>query len=296
MNKNNIFIAVLALFSIISCQKDKKIISSTKEIKFNASYNIGMQAKASTFFTTGNKVSILGYPVGASVASAQPVPGTPVDATGGTSGSLNPVTALYLPKGTYDFYSVSINNINSPGLIFTSGISGILANGTDYLWAKTTGISNGGTASFNYVHKAVGIEINVTAGSGLSEMAVTAISITPTTANESSRMNLADGVIGAASSVGSTLVPMSLSGTKGTFIMLPVNSVSVSVEVTINAIIGGTQVTSKKYTATIPPQAYASGSYYTADFTVNSTAIKFEGALVQDWASQTISGATLIEI
>ncbi len=129
---------------------------------------------------------------------------------------------------------------------------------------------------------------------GVSALSVTAISFTPTTASTASKMSLADGSIGAASAIGS-LTPMSLSATKGTYIMLPVGSVAVNVEITVNATIGGTTVTAKKYTAAIPSQAYTSGSYYTTNFTVSSTALQFTGAQVQDWTNQTISGVSLTE-
>ncbi len=286
-------IAMSAIFSMTSCQKNQNINPDPQEIKFYASYNGETQTKATSVFATGNKVTILGYTAGATVTSATSVPGTPVEATGGASGLLTPSAALYLPKGSYDFYSVSLNNTTAPGLTFTSGISTQLTNGIDYLWAKAS-IAEGGTASFIYNHKAVGMEVNVSAGTGVSALSVTAISITPTTASTSSKMSLADGSIGAASAIGS-LTPMSLSGTKGTYIMLPVGSVAVNVEITVNATIGGTAVTAKKYTAAIPSQAYTSGSYYTANFTVSSTALQFTGAQVQDWTNQTISGVSLTE-
>lgn len=287
-------IAMSAIFSMTSCQKDQNINPDPQEIKFYASYNGETQTKATSVFTTGNKVTILGYTAGATVTSATSVPGTPVEATGGASGLLTPSAALYLPKGSYDFYSVSLNNTTAPGLTFTSGMSTQLTNGIDYLWTKAAGIAEGGTASFIYNHKAVGMEVNVSAGTGVSALSVTAISFTPTTASTASKMSLADGSIGAASVIGS-LTPMSLSGTKGTYIMLPVGSVAVNVEITVNATIGGTTVTAKKYTATIPSQAYTSGSYYTANFTVSSTALQFTGAQVQDWTNQTISGVLLTE-
>ncbi len=107
-------IAMSAIFSMTSCQKDQNIKPDPQEIKFYASYNGETQTKATSVFTTGNKVTILGYTAGATVTSATSVPGTPVEATGGASGLLTPSAALYLPKGSYDFYSVSLNNTTAP--------------------------------------------------------------------------------------------------------------------------------------------------------------------------------------
>jgi len=285
--------AMAVILTMASCQKEQKE-NSAKGILFYASYNGDIQTKATSVFTSGNKVTILGYSSGVDVTSSSAVSGTPLEATCGASGLLTPASALYLPKGSYDFYSVSLNSSTAPGLIFTSGQSAQLSNGIDYLWAKSTGISEGGTASFMYYHKAVGIEINITSGTGVSGLSVTSIKITPTIPTAASKMSLSNGIIGSANDVGVSTA-MNLSGSKGTYIMLPINSTAINVELTVNATIGGTPVTAKKYTSTIPAQIYASGSYYIINFTVSSSAMQFTGAQVQDWTTQSITGATLAE-
>lgn len=278
----------------ISCDKSDPSSETFEKSEFHASYSGESQTKATTTFTAGNKVTIIGYNTGAIVTSATPVSGTPVDATCGTSGVLTPNSPVFLPKGSYDFYSVSLNNANSPNITFSSGFSGQLSNGVDYLWAKCAGIAQGGTASFVYNHKAVGIEINVSSGTGISNLSVTSISINPTTPATNSKMNLSNGSIGEASTVGA-LTPISLSGLKGKYIMLPLSSIGINIEITVNATIGGTAVTAKKYSASIPAQAYSSGYYYTINLTVSSTSLQFTGALVDDWTNQTITGISLTE-
>lgn len=286
-------ITVFCTIIFISCEKSEPS-NFIEESKFYASFNAETQTKATTPFTNGNKATIYGYSAGANVTSATPVSGTPVDATCGPAGLLTPTTPVFLPKGSYDFYSVSLNNGNSPNMTFSSGVSGQLSNGIDYLWAKCVNIAQGGTASFTYNHKAVGIEINVTPGTGISNLSVTSISITPATPAANSKMNLSSGSIGESNSVGA-MTPISLSGQQGKYIMLPLSSIGINIELTVNATIGGTAVTAKKYSASIPAQAYSSGYYYKINLTVSSTALQFSGAQVDDWTNQTITGISLTE-
>jgi hypothetical protein len=286
-------IIIISTIFFISCEKSepsKKI----EESKFYASYNGESQTKATTPFTNGYKATIYGYTAGANVTSATPVSGTPVDATCGSSGLLTPSSPVFLPKGSYDFYSVSLNNTASPNLTFSSGVSGQLSNGIDYLWAKCTDIAQGGTVSFTYKHKAVGIEINVASGTGVSINSLTSLKITPATPAANSKMDLSTGSIGEATSVGA-LTDISLSGFTGKYIMLPLSSTAINIELTVNATIGGTAVPAKKYSASIPAQAYSSGYYYTINLTVSSTALQFSGAKVDDWTGQTITGISLTE-
>jgi len=289
----NTGITIICTIFFISCEKNE-FSNKIEESKFYASYSGESQTKATTTFTSGNKATILGYSAGANVTSATPVSGTPVDATCSSSGLLTPSSPVFLPKGSYDFYSVSLNNATSPNMTFSSGVSGQLSNGIDYLWANCTGIAQGGTVSFVYKHKAVGIEINVASGTGISNLSVTSIKITPTTPAANSKMSLSNGSIGETSGVGA-LTEVSLSGLKGKYIMLPLSSIGINIELTVNATIGGTAVTAKKYSASIPAQAYSSGYYYTINLTVSSTSLQFSGALVDDWTGQTITGISLTE-
>jgi len=289
-----LLLTICALAMLPSCQKERGIESERKAMKFYASYIYEAATKAPTVFPSGNKATIIGYMAGATVSSATPVAGTPVEATGGASGALSPGSALYLPKGSYDFYSVSLNNTTPSGITFTSGLSAQLSNGTDYLWAKHASVSEGGAVTFSYSHKAVGLEINVSAGTGVSGMTVTSIKFTPTKPDATSRMNLSTGTIGSAA-VKDALTSMSLNVNRGAFIMVPLVSQSLNVEVTVNATIGGTPLTGKVYIATIPAQVYSGGTYYTLNLTVSATSMSFTGAQVDDWTSQTITGLTLIE-
>jgi hypothetical protein len=294
MKRSEIIAITCMVIGLSSCNKEEIGIKTYEEIKFSASYNPEVQTKASVPFTSGYKATIIGYVAGTSPSSATPVAGTPQEATAGAGGALTPTNPVYLPKGSYDFYSVSQNNSTPAGLTFTTGLSQQLTNQKDYLWAKHSSVSEGGVVTFGYNHKAVGVEINISAGSGVSSMSVTSIKFTPTKPDASSKLNLSTGVIAAAADK-DVLTSMSLSSSKGTYIMLPMVSKALGIEVTVNATIGGTAVTGKVYTGTIPERAYLSGTYYTINLTISATSMSFTGSTVEDWTSQSISGVTLTE-
>lgn len=290
-------IAMLTLSLLISgaCTKEGEDLKSESEIKFRASYENEVSTKAPTPFGTGNKATVIGFIAGADVTAASPVAGTPVELTGGAAGVLSPATPVYLPKGYYDFYSVSANDASSPGITFTSGLSAQLINGKDYLWAKQVNIAQGGTVILSFSHKAVGVEINIAAGSGVSSLTVTSIRFTPTKPESSSKMALLTGAIGS-STTKDVLTSMNLESLRGRYIMLPLSSQQLDVEVTVNAVIGGVSLSGKVYSASIPSMSYTSGNYYTLNLTVSASSMTFSGSTVDDWATQTISGVTLTEV
>jgi len=295
MKREIIAMLTLSLTALVACTQERGSLKSETEMKFRASYENEVITKAPTPFGTGNKAVVFGFTAGADVTLTPAVSGTPVELTGGLSGVLNPASPLYLPKGNYDFYSVSGNDASSPGITFTSGLSGQLNNGRDYLWAKQAGVAQGGTVVLSYSHKAVGIEINVAAGSGVSSLTVSSIRFTPAKAESSSKMALSTGSIGS-SSTKEALTSMNLESLRGRFIMLPLSSQQLDVEVTVTAVIGGVSVTGKVYNASVPSMSYISGNYYTLNLTVSASAMTFSGSTVDDWVNQTISGVTLTEV
>src|SRR3989339_802435 len=293
MMKKIVAAVCLIVFGMQSCEK-AEISKNESEMRFSASYDLEPLTKAPIPFPSGNKSTIIGYTAGANLTSATPVAGTPLEATGAGTGVLTPDSPLYLPKGSYDFYSLSINSTTQAGVTFKSGVSGQLVNQRDYIWAKHTSVAQGGSVTFAYTHKAVGIEVNITAGTGVSAMSVTSIRFTPTKADASSKMTLSSGVIGSAADK-DVLTAMNLTAAKGSYIMLPMASQSLDIEVTVNATIGGVSQTAKVYTGVVPARAYAAGTYYTINLTISATALTFTGSTVDDWATQTITGVTLTE-
>ena len=284
----------ILLFSAASCSKDSKI-ETIESVKFSASYEDGAQTKSTAAFTMSNKSTIYGYTSGAVLSSASPMAGLPVEATATAAGILTPASSVFLPKGLYDFYSVSLNNSSSPAMNFTSGTSDQLSNGNDYLWAKAVNVAEGGTASFSYKHRAVLVQVNVAAGTGVTNLSVLDIKIDKPTAGTSSKMTLADGMIGSATAIGSTVESMAGSGNSRSSIILPLSSLPLKVEIYVNATIGGNNVTNKKYSATIPAQQYSGGTKYSVNFTISASALTFTGAQIEDWTSSTITPPSITE-
>lgn len=294
-NLKSYHFAIVAIALLWSCQKEENAQRREKsEVQFFAYYNETPFTKAPPAFKVGNKASIYAYSAGANPTSATFTSGTPVEATVLTEGTLTPEPLLYLPKGTYDFYSVSLNSKTAPGLTFAAGYSGQLTNDKDYLWASASSISEGGSVSFQYQHKAVGIEIAVSAGDGVSNLSVTSIKITPSKPTASSKMELKTGNI-SASSEKDVFSELILNGNKGEKIMLPLTSLPLDVEVILNATIGGTPVSNKKYIATLPARAYEAGKYYKFALTAGATVISFGGATLIDWTNETIASSPLTE-
>jgi len=293
MMKKIVAAVCLIVLGMQSCEKGE-ITHNESEMKFSASYDMEPLTKAPIPFPSGNRSTIFGYAAGANLTSATPVAGTPLEATGSGTGTLTPESALFLPKGSYDFYSVSLNSSTPAGLTFTSGVSPQLVNQRDYIWAKHTSVAQGGSVTFAYTHKAVGVEVNIAAGTGVSSLSVTSIRFTPAKADASSKMTLSTGVIGQAADK-DVLTTMNLNGLKGSYIMLPMSSQSLDIEVTVNATIGGVSQTAKVYSGSVPARVYSAGTYYTLNLTISATALSFTGSTVEDWTNQTITGVTLTE-
>lgn len=287
--------ALCAFALLTSCEKEQRVENGKMEaVRFFASYEGEIATKATNPFTVGYKSTIIAYQSGESPLTSTPMAGTPLEATSSTGSVLTPENPLYVPKGIYDFYSVSLNSTVSPGITFTSGVSAQLANNKDYLWAKVPSVNEGGNVEFAYRHKAVGIEINLSQGSGISGLTVTSIKFTPSKADASSKMSLAAGEIGKAAQK-DVLTEMALSGSKGSYIMVPLGSLSLDIEITANLTIGGTPVTGKKYLASIPARSYEGGTLYTLNLSVSATSLTFTSTVLEDWTSQTITGVTLTE-
>lgn len=288
-------LAIITIALIWSCQKEERVICEEgNKMQFIANYSDSPHTKASTSFTTGNKVTIYACDASSTPSSSTFVEGTPLNATAQSAGILKPDQDLFLPKGSYNFYSVSQNSSTVFDLDFSSGVSEQLTNNIDYLWAKAASISEGGTVNFTYYHKAVGIKIIVSEGTGISNLTVTNIKLTPTKGTQSTKMNLATGVIEPSDNI-DVLTPLSISNNSAEKIMLPLTSNALTIEVTANLTIGSASFNNKTYLATIPAREYEGGYYYTLNLEVNAQAIIFSGTQLEDWTNQTITGVSLTE-
>lgn len=263
---SKIYIIIIFLISILfGCSKEP---SAPQEELNPINFFCGLeqaQTKTNSVFASGNTAIIYAFASGEIAAN---IGGTPLNATASGSGLLAPTSTIFLPKGNYDFYSVSANNSSSPNISFTGGVSGDLANGVDYLWAgnKNTTVNNGANVTFAYKHFACQMQIRIVANPRVSGLVVNSFKFTyPITSGV--KMNLSTGSISSSGSV-TALSNVAGSGNTRNFICLPC-TVSSQVEININATIDGQPVTNKTYRATVN-QALVGGNSYDIALNMNA--------------------------
>lgn len=263
---SKIYIIIIFLISILfGCTKEPY---APRDELNPVNFFCGMeqeQTKANSVFASGNIAIIYAYALGGIAVN---IGGTPLNATASGSGLLSPTSTIFLPKGNYDFYSVSANNSSAPNISFTSGLSGDLANDVDYLWAdnKNTTVNNGANVTFAYKHIACQIQIRIVANPRVSGLVVNSVKFTyPITSGV--KINLSTGSISSSGSV-SALNYVAGSGNTRNFICLPC-TVSTQVEINIGATIDGQPVTNKTYRATVN-QALVGGNSYDIALNMNA--------------------------
>lgn len=298
---------ITTIFLFASCAKEKckncppLPDSSLLCVSFSGDYSLQKQTKASsTTFPSGIQTSILAYSAGDNPTIKTAYTGTPISATSDASGNLvfNNGVSLFMPGGSYDFYSISANSSSVPNITFTNGLSGVLNNGVDYLWAssKNTSVTANTNVPFQFAHRATAIRLSITAGDGVTGLTVKSIKIGQT--QEGAVMGLSTGVISAASILSTNKADMMLASNTGTFIMLPlIAGISIPVEVYVDATIGGSAQTNKKYTATIPAPTggFESGTVYKFAASIGASGITFLNATLEDWNEQTLVSINLNE-
>lgn len=298
---------ITSIFLFASCAKENctnctpLLDSSLLCVSFSGGYSLQKQTKASsTAFPTGIQTSIFAYSAGDNPTIKAPYSGTPISATSDASGNLifNSGVNLFMPGGSYDFYSVSTNSSSVPDITFTNGLSGTLKNGVDYLWAsgKNSSVTANTNVAFQFAHRATAIRLNITAGEGITGLVVKNIKIGQT--QEGVVMELSTGVIPASSVLSTSKADMILASNTGTFITLPlIVGISIPVEVYVDATIGGSALTNKKYTATIPAPTggFESGTIYKFAASIGASGITFLNTTLEDWNEQTLVSINLNE-
>lgn len=223
----------------------KKTDSPESRITFYGSYH--SQTKTSAFLESGTRSTIYAFtPDEINI----PLAGTPIELCASAGGLLTSGNTLFLPKGTYDFYSVSLNNNTGPALDFPAGQSGQLVNGVDYLWASVINSSvNGNTnIAFLYKHSVCKVNISITAASEISDLYIKSVKYT-LPSESGIRMNLKNGTIPASSAIG-ILTTISGSDNSRTFICLPCSAMMV-VQIAVDVIINGELLTGRVYRSTV---------------------------------------------
>lgn len=311
--------------------QDKPITNEKGEyaINFNGNMDLTLTKAGTENVAQDVKATISAYTSEDDVTSATAIAsnGYTVGATAGTfvgddiSGTSTPFV-MYLPKGDYDFYAVSCNS-SAAVPTFTSGVSEVLSNGVDYIYAKptpATTVPATTNVTLAFQRKAVLIEIKVK-GSDTDGLELTdwqssnPATITPPVTTGCT-MALATGIITPAGSIDTeqsgevykaamTTGEVSGKESTATYTMLPVvASQTLKVKFKVKVKIGGRDAEDKTYTAdlTAPNNtnngngtAFLSGKKYTYNAILKANKITFTGATVADWGAITGSDPTVTE-
>lgn len=319
----------LLFFSAVGCTSDElqeKPITNEKgeyAVNFNGNMDLTLTKAGTTEVAKDVKATIFAYTSGDNVTSktaivskGYTVGDTPGTFIGDTEGDVPFV--MYLPKNSYDFYAVSCNSTATVPT-FTSGVSGVLSNGVDYIYAKPTPATSVPTTTdvkLAFERKAVKIIINVASGDGVELTAWEAAAsegtndnatITPPDPSSTVKMALTDGTITPATAL-TTAVNMTTDDVNtdahtatASYIMLPLGSgQNPTVTLKVKVKIGGRTAESKTYTATLTApsstsSAFTSGNQYTYTATLKANKIEFTGATVANWGEQTGGNLTPTE-
>lgn len=316
----------LLLLSAVGCTsdelRDKPVMNEKGEYAVNFDGNMDMTlTKANTTdLATGVKATICTYEKDATVASATAIvsKGYTVGSTAGTFVG-DDSYVMYLPKEDYDFYAVSTNSTTAAPT-FTSGVSSVLLNGVDYIWAKTTNQNVGNQdkpVTLAFERKAVKIIINLVSGDGIELTAWKATAgsendnatITPPDPSTTVTMALADGTIIPSTTL-TTAVNMTTEAVNTdahtattSYIMLPLASSPTptpTVTLNVKVKVGGRTAEDKTYTATLSAPAatssvFQSGKQYSYTATLKANKIEFTGATVANWDEKTGDALTPTE-
>ncbi len=283
------FIAAIAL-SIVwtACSKGSAGEEGKASVVFRAGISAVVTKTASTApMAAGTQANILVFEKGADVAAAQmAVEGTATytaDVSGNLTGS-----PMVLDTRAYDFYSVSENTASAPALAFSQG-KAPAANGTDYLWAKT---SKNITVSdsqvlLTYTHSMVKITVEVVPeeGGGITlAPGKTKVTFTPSS-DQGAVLNLADGTVEPSSALAGQL-PMSMDGHSGSYIMVPLGEGNkMDFVLSLETSIAGGPALPVTYVSQVvaPSGGFRGGKEYRYTARVSQASVSFSGAQVTDW-------------
>jgi len=260
----------------LSCIKSGDNTNQVHHLKF-ITYNTPA-TKGQSAFTTGNRSSILVFE---SESLCQYFGGTPVFATGGSEGELVPQNSISLVKGSYDIYSLSLNNSQNPSLVFENGLCWELENGIDYLWAaqKNVMVNTDKVIVFNYKRLACLVTFKVKADTSIKNLVIRDMKLSaPKT--DSIFLDLSQGKISSSTTCGS-LISLGGSGNERSAIIVPKEG-STYLEVELDATINGLVVTEKKY-STVLDIEFISGNSYEIELEIDSSKIAALTTTVSEW-------------
>lgn len=262
--------------------------SGTNDNQALLQFSAGIESqntKSVNAFPQGRFATIYSYPSGTATTSADPT--VSMSYTANSPGILSPVggTAMYLPNGNWDFYSVATNQKSASAIpVFNKGLSGTLLNGIDYIYWSASKLAVAPpqlTIPITYSHSCTQVTVKLVSGNGITIDSLISATITPS--QTSSTMALSTGVITPATALSSTPVNMGVAAHVAHYTMLPVQTSS-KANATFSILING-EKTARNYQVSfsIPSTGWTAGNSYVYQATVNANEIVFSPVSVRDW-------------
>ncbi|MGL5683705.1 MAG: fimbrillin family protein [Marinifilaceae bacterium] len=262
--------------------------SATNKVTFNASTESLVSTKGLSALAKDRNVIVYAYGEGRTVTQT---PDAQVNYKTLTAGTLSPTSQdMYLTKGTYNFYSATINSSGAAAPTFTNGVVSSLNNGVDYLWWSLAGkVVNTSPELINitFEHCCAQIVLRIEGGTNLTVNSIATAKIYPPTTSGAS-WSLATGIIAPVSSAATTQMNMGINSNVAQLIVLPVSQstagfgVDLSVNVTLND--GATTQTNTYITSIAAPGGiFEAGHSYLFLGIIKGEEIEFGNAQVIDW-------------
>ena len=222
------------------------------------------------------------------------------------SGTLSPVgNSLFLTGGTYNLYSVGINNENIVAPSFNDTIYSGIKNNTDYIWGDLLNVSPSGTAQdyfLNFNHYCTQIQLAVSLTNTITVDSIYSIGITPSDTTDVT-WNLMSGIMGPSTSVISTIkyLPFVKSGDNSylaQYIMVPLDYDSTEgmtfyIKLKINS-----ELYAREYETQVPVyDGYMQGGYsYKYNFAIDTVTAVFNNVYIEPWVDVDADDKPIIPI
>lgn len=293
--KSQITAILLLLFlPVISCIDDDKCdccgkdSEEMKSVSFKGVIFSAISVKSSKTIPAGIRAVILAYESGDNPVIKSCYPATPLTVISDQNGNLviENESPLFMPVGNYDFYAISINSGNQEKFEFDAGKIKGLMNGTDYLWAtkKEIVINNSTNVTFDFIHKAVAIELDFIAGNGIDYLYIT--NVQTAMSADGGELMLSSGEITPSLALSSLMKKLDVINNTCRWIMLPLSGLS-ELPIIIEAILQkGDKVESKRFATSLPivNRNYKAGTLYKYFIQVEADSLSFGNTAVSEWA------------
>lgn len=274
--KDFVFFTLFILTVFSSCQnsKDDPSNQSDNNILFSAQVK---PTKSTTPLVPGVIATVYAF------KSGNNYPVNQGDYEALASGALTGVDdyIMYLPDGTYNFYTVSTNTSDMTESLYNNQVTN-LQNNTDYLWAQNlneTVLNATKSVSVVLKHIACQININLIAGNGITINSIDSAYIQKP--DSSGTINILTGVI-SQSPLSPDSTKMNITGAAVKTVLLPTSATSIPFYVYLK--VNGENY-SLPYSALIntPSGGFSSGNLYEYTAVINLENMIFSALNVYDW-------------